>query len=93
MAKNWLLMYELYPPIFIYSGIDQKHYIAGLQESFLALEKDPLVMAPETHKFFNEEARRIKASTAFILSRMRHNPEIDFGPNDLDFTPIAPRQT
>ncbi|MFT7488323.1 MAG: hypothetical protein ACI9OU_000716 [Candidatus Promineifilaceae bacterium] len=87
MAKNWLLMHELYPPIFIYSGIDQSNYITGLQQSFLTLESEPLVMNPMTRQFFQDEARRIKASTAFILNRMRHNPEIDFGPSDSDCCP------
>ena len=90
MAKNWLLMHELYPPIFIYSGIDQDQYIAGLQESFLGLEREPHVLNPMTLRFINDEARRIKASTGFILNRMRHNPDIPFGPSDLDSTPRLP---
>ena len=89
MAKNWLLMHELYPPIFIYSGIDQSKYITGLQQSFLGLESEPLVMNSMTRQFFQDEARRIKASTAFILNRMRHNLDVDFGPSDLDFFPSA----
>ena len=78
-----------YRPIFIYSGIDQAAYVSGLQESFLALERDPSPPAlPEvTRTFFVEEARRIKASTAFILNRMRNNPDAPFGPNDLDKSP------
>ena len=89
MAKNWLLMYELYPPIFIYTGIDQAAYIRGLQESFLCLEREPNPSAlPEvTRIFFLEEARRIKASTAFILNRMKNNPALPFGPDDLDASP------
>lgn len=87
MAKNWLLMYELYPPIFIYSGLDQAEYISGLQESFLGLEREPNVLNPMTRRFIHEEARRVKASTGFILNRMRHNPDVTFGPSDLDADP------
>ena len=92
MAKNWLLMYELYPPIFIYTGIDQAAYIEGLQESFLCLERDPNPgrLPAVTRTFFLEEARRIKASTAFLLNRMKNNPELPFGPNDFDASPHRP---
>lgn len=87
MAKNWLLMYDLYPPIFIY-GVDEHHrYISSLQNSFLDLARDPHRFGEYTRAFFESELRRIKASTGFILNRMRNNPGIMFGKEDLDSTP------
>jgi Fic family protein len=87
MAKNWLLMYELYPPIFIYSGADRTEYISGLQESYLAVEQDPFTAHPATRAFFKQEVRRVKASVGFILQRMLKSADEPFGPNDMDATP------
>lgn len=87
MAKNWLLMYELYPPIFIYGGLDRSRYLEGLQASFLDLYDDPNRFHQSTHAFFKDEMQRVKASTRFILNRMRHNPTIEFGDEDYDVTP------
>lgn len=78
MAKNWLLMYDLYPPMFINNFSDKQRYIEKLQASFLAIEKDPHVFHSATREFFEDELQRIKASTGFILNRMLKNPNITF---------------
>jgi len=78
MAKNWLLMYELYPPMFIKNISDKKRYIARLQESFLAIGSDPGVLHPATQEFFQDEFRRLRASANFILQRMLKNPNLEF---------------
>lgn len=84
MAKNWLLMYELYPPMII-SGIDdRKRYIAGMQESFLAVARDPFVFHPSTRAFFEDEMMRIRASAAFVLNRMLRDNKLAFAPEDPD---------
>jgi len=38
VAKNWMLMYELYPPIFINNSSQKKEYIASLANSFRELD-------------------------------------------------------
>lgn len=83
MAKNWLLMYELYPPIVIYAGSDRKRYIRTMQDSFLALADEPEQFGPATQRFFWEEIARVKASCSFILNRMLKDPNKLFGEEDL----------
>lgn len=90
MAKNWLLMYELYPPIFIYGLEDRLRYIQHIKESALALETDPHTFHPSTHLFFEGELRRIKASTGFLLARMSRGTHQDFGSEDLEIRPYPP---
>lgn len=80
MAKNWLLMFELYPPIFIYAGADREKYIRVLEKSFLDVEANPHTFHESTRQFFQDELLRIKASTGFLLNRMRNLPDDRFGP-------------
>jgi len=76
LAKNWLLMYYLYPPMFINDLTDKRKYIADLQGSFLGLTQDPYCFSEATRVFFKNELQRLKASTGFILNRMLKNPDI-----------------
>ena len=83
MAKNWLLMFELYPPIVIYAGSDRTRYIRTMQESFLALADEPEKFGPATQRFFWDEIARVKASCSFILNRMLKDPNKLFCEEDL----------
>ncbi|MBN2164064.1 MAG: Fic family protein [Pontiellaceae bacterium] len=76
MAKNWMLMYNLYPPMFINDLTDKRKYIASLEGSFLSLQRTPLAFSGETEAFFESELQRLNASTGFILNRMLKNPDI-----------------
>jgi hypothetical protein len=78
MAKNWILMYELYPPMFISTYSDKKNYIAKLQNSFLSLDRSEPEFRAAIRGFFEDELRRLKASARFILDRMLKNPDITF---------------
>ena len=78
MAKNWMLMYHLFPPMFIKNISDKERYIARLQESFLSIENDPNILHPATQEFFLDEFRRLRASATFILNRMLKNPDLEF---------------
>jgi Fic family protein len=78
MAKNWILMYNLYPPMFIKNISDKKRYIARLQDSFLSIENKPKVLHLATQEFFQDEFRRLRASATFILHRMLKNPDVEF---------------
>ncbi len=88
MAKNWLLMYDLYPPMFIKNVFDKHLYIARLQESFLSIEDDPSVLNPSTQAFFQDEFRRLRASATFILNRMLKNPHMEFPEESEDLTEL-----
>ncbi len=89
MAKNWLLMYELYPPIFIYGLSDRRRYIRYISESFRELEDQPDVFHSSTQTFFEDELRRVKASTGFLLARLLRDVDHDFGDEDRDLKPYA----
>ncbi len=89
MAKNWLLMYELYPPIFIYGQEDRTRYIRDLEASFTDVEKDPDTFHASTRRFFEDELRRMKASTGFLLSRITRDAAMPFGNEDDDMRPCA----
>lgn len=78
MAKNWILMYELYPPMFISSYSDKKNYIAKLQDSFLSLDRSEEAFRLALKSFFEDELKRLKASANFILNRMLKNPDVSF---------------
>ncbi len=70
IAKNWILMYNLYPPIFIKDETEKKEYVNALSESFKAVEKNPSVWNPETNLFFNQELHRVAKSIDYILDKI-----------------------
>lgn len=59
MAKNWMLMYELYPPIFISNPEEKKRYVGVLEESFLQLTKQPSCWNETLASFFDQELDRL----------------------------------
>lgn len=71
IAKNWMLMYELYPPIFIRDEEEKQLYISTLNASFDALEKDPLTVSEPLVAFFNQELDRLIDSAELILSHIK----------------------
>jgi Fic family protein len=58
VAKNWMLMYELYPPIFINNSSQKKVYIASLANSFRALDNTN-EWSEFTSQFFEHELDRL----------------------------------
>jgi Fic family protein len=58
VAKNWMLMYELYPPIFINNSSQKKVYIASLANSFRALD-NVNEWSEFTSQFFEQELDRL----------------------------------
>jgi len=59
MAKNWMLMYDLFPPIFIKNKEEKKLYIFSLNNSFEALRNNPHQFSDATKLFFQLELDRI----------------------------------
>jgi fido (protein-threonine AMPylation protein) len=71
IAKNWILMFNLYPPIFIRDEIEKIEYIASLSNSFKTLQKNKTKWNNETNMFFQQELNRISNSINFILDEIK----------------------
>ena len=59
IAKNWMLMYDLYPPIFINDADQKKEYITTLGNSFRELSLHPNHWNKFTAEFFEQELDRL----------------------------------
>jgi len=71
IAKNWILMYNLYPPIFIKDEFEKKEYVETLSKSFSALEKNNSSWNEYTNLFFQQELDRVLKSIEFIFNEIR----------------------
>jgi Fic family protein len=66
IAKNWMLMYDLYPPIFINDAPQKKEYIATLGNSFRELARHPNVWNNYTAQFFEQELDRLLTNASLL---------------------------
>lgn len=66
VAKNWMLMYDLYPPIFIRDVKQKKEYITTLSNSFKQLDKTPRKWNEHTENFFEQELDRIVVNATLL---------------------------
>ena len=66
IAKNWMLMYDLYPPIFINDAPQKKEYIATLSNSFKELSKNPHKWNDYTEQFFEQELDRLLVNAKLL---------------------------
>lgn len=71
IAKNWILMYNLYPPIFIKDDLEKQEYISTLDDSFTVLERHPFKWHRATASFFDQELERILMNTELVLNDIR----------------------
>lgn len=71
MAKNWILMYKLCPPIFISDSEEKKKYIGTLEKSFLYLDKKGLDWNEHFENFFNQEFDRLIHNTTEIYNTVK----------------------
>jgi Fic family protein len=71
IAKNWILMYNLYPPIFIKDKIEKVEYIKSLSSSFKVIERSSTKWHQETNEFFQQELNRVILSIQYILDKIR----------------------
>ena len=59
MAKNWMLMFELYPPIYV-SGVEEKaEYIETLESSFQWIARNGCAWNTHLEAFFDQEMNRL----------------------------------
>ncbi len=66
IAKNWMLMYDLYPPIFINDALAKKKYITTLGNSFKELMKNPNKWNDYTSQFFEQELDRLLINASLL---------------------------
>ena len=66
IAKNWMLMYDLYPPIFINDAPQKKEYIATLADSFKELMNQPNKWNNYTSTFFEQELDRLLVNATLL---------------------------
>lgn len=66
IAKNWMLMYDLYPPIFINDAPQKKEYITTLSKSFRALDNSPKKWNEHTENFFDQELDRLVVNATLL---------------------------
>jgi Fic family protein len=71
MAKNWILMYKLCPPIFISDSEEKKKYIETLEKSFLYLNQKGLDWNENFENFFNQELDRLIHNTTEIYNTVK----------------------
>jgi len=71
IAKNWILMFNLYPPIFIKDKREKKEYINALSQSFKTLEINSAVWNQDTELFFIQELNRVSSSIKFITEEIK----------------------
>lgn len=71
IAKNWMLMHGLYPPIFIRDDVEKQLYISTLSGSFTALQNDPTNWNGNLEAFFIQELGRLNDSANQILDQFR----------------------
>jgi hypothetical protein len=70
LAKNWMLMYDLYPPIFINDTLQKKEYIAGLEKSFRELIIHPNKWNVYIEQFFEQELERLFINTTLLYENI-----------------------
>jgi Fic family protein len=66
VAKNWMLMFDLYPPIFINDAPQKKEYITTLANSFRELMNHPNKWNDYTEQFFEQELDRILINSSLL---------------------------
>jgi hypothetical protein len=61
-----MLMYDLYPPIFINDAPQKKEYITTLSQSFRELDNYPRKWNEHTETFFEQELDRLLVNATLL---------------------------
>ncbi|WP_310555874.1 Fic family protein [Flavobacterium sp.] len=88
IAKNWILMYDLYPPIFINDTDQKKEYISTLGNSFNALTKDPNQWNEYTARFFEQELDRLLTNAKWLFKKINQIGKNREQQNEIPFNQI-----
>ncbi len=72
MAKNWLLMYDLYPPIFIRDESEKQEYIETLSKSFHEMNRHSPKWNAYVQDFFYQEIRRLRTNAQLIFESVKN---------------------
>jgi Fic family protein len=70
IGKNWILMYDLYPPIFINDVSIKKRYLSMLGHSFKELLYHPMQWNNFTESFFDQEIDLILQNTTMLYEKV-----------------------
>ena len=73
LAENWILMYHLYPPIFIKNSKKKKKYVKALSSSFESLRNVEPAWNSNISYFFDQELDSILKNVKLILKEMKIN--------------------
>ncbi|MGQ3231564.1 Fic family protein [Flavobacterium sp.] len=76
IAKNWMLMYDLYPPIYINDPHEKKEYTETLASSFKALSTAPEQWNDYTSKFFRQELDRLLSNLLWLYDQINEKGNI-----------------
>ncbi len=68
IAKNWLLMFDLYPPIFINDAAQKEEYVNTLSSSFSTLTTSPNEWNEHTKAFFDQELSRLLTNANLLYA-------------------------
>ena len=66
IAKNWMLMFDLYPPVFINDAPQKNEYIATLSKSFRELDNSPKKWNEHIETFFEQELNRLEVNATLL---------------------------
>ncbi len=72
IGKNWILMHDLYPPIFINDVSIKKRYLSMLGQSFKELLYRPMQWNGFTEAFFDQEIELILQNTMMLYEKVNH---------------------
>ncbi|MDP4762685.1 MAG: Fic family protein [Salibacteraceae bacterium] len=71
IAKNWILMYNLYPPIFIRDEKEKSSYVSTLSNSFALLDRQPKRWNDALSAFFDQELDRLRFNSLLVYNSVK----------------------